>query len=536
MQTKIPSISDIQKAAVERTVYGYAEEYLFLDNGAKFSFESHNYLVGIYQDFHPYIVAEKSAQMGLSIYAMAKAFFVCDKLRKNVIYFFPTDTDVLDFSKTRAGPIIANSPHLAEVTGKSDSLGLRQVNQGWLYFRGMRSKVAMKSVPADMLVFDELDEVPEGAEALADQRLNHSDLQWRLKISTPTYENFGIDREFKRSDQRYWNLVCESCETRNIMEFQFPECVKRLTDTKCVLICRRCKRELDTQYGEWVAEKPNVTRIRGYHICGLYSKFLNLSDMMYEYDSGRRRDEFMRSKLGLPWVSADQRITIEMVQKCYDDYEMHVATHTYMGIDQKGDVLHITIRKPNRLTGKSQVILVGKVKAFDQLDDFMRRYDVNLCVIDGTPNQHSARDFSRRFPGRVYLCYYQASQKGEYAWHETTTTTGIDYQVIVDRTEALDAMYEQISRREVALPKPTPDIEELTTQLTNLARENIEDDEGAVMKAWWKRLGPDHYAHSLSYSLIAESKYGNQTASSIVVQSPSMSRIIKPGRRVAGLY
>jgi hypothetical protein len=527
-----PSISDIQRLAVERTVYGYAEEYLHLEDGSKFSFKNHNYLVDIYLDLHPYIVIEKSAQMGASIYAIAKAFAVCDKMSKNTIYFFPTDTDVMDFSKTRVGPIVANSPHLSEVTGRSDSLGLRQVNNGWLYFRGMRSKVAMKSIPADFLIFDELDEVPEGAEALADQRLNHSSLRWRLKLSTPTYENFGIDREFKNSDQRYWNLVCRACQTRNIMEFQFPECVRRFTPTKCGLICRRCKRELDPQYGEWIAEKPSVERIRGYHICGLYSSFLDLSDMMYEFEGGRRRDEFMRSKLGLPWVSAEQRITRDMVQRCYSDYEMHIDYHTFMGVDQKGDQLHLTIRKPNRISGKSEVILVGRVRTFDLLDDYMRRYDIDLCVIDGTPNQHSARDFSRRFPGRVYLCFYQDTQKGEYAWRESTTTTGLDYMVIVNRTEALDAMYEQIGRREVAFPRPTKDVEELTEQLTNLARENVEDDDGTIKGAVWKRLGPDHFAHSLSYSLIAQSKYGTQTPSSIVVQSPIMARILKPGRQV----
>jgi hypothetical protein len=532
------SRENIARQVVDRSVYGYAEEYLFLENGEKFSFARHNYLIGLYQDDWPYIAIEKSAQMGASIYAIAKAFMVCDKKNRNVIYFFPTDSDVLEFSKTRVGPIVDNSPHLSDITGKSDALGLRKVGNAWLYFRGMRSKITMKSVPADMLVFDELDEVPAGSEDLADQRLNHSDLQWRLKLSTPTYENFGIDREFKMGDQRYWNLVCKSCNERNIVEKTFPDCVKRLSPTVCVLICQRCKRELDPQYGEWVADAPTLGAfIHSYHICGLYSSYLDLSRMMYEYDTGRGRDEFMRSKLGMPWVSNDQRCTLEMIQACYGDYEMHLDLHTFMGVDQKGDELHITIRRPNRLLGKSETIFIGKVETFGLLDDFMRRYDVNLCVIDGTPNQHSARDFSRRFPGRVYLCFYQDSQKGEYAWRETATNAGVDYMVIVNRTEALDAMYEQIGRREVAFPKPTKDVVELSEQLTNMARENVKDDEGTIKGAVWKRLGPDHYAHSLSYSLIAESKYGSQTPSSVLLQSPVMSRIISPNRRaIAGRY
>ena len=60
---KPPSISDIQRAAVERTIYGYAEEYIFLESSEKFTFTNHNYLIGIYLDPHPYVVIEKSAQL-----------------------------------------------------------------------------------------------------------------------------------------------------------------------------------------------------------------------------------------------------------------------------------------------------------------------------------------------------------------------------------------------------------------------------------------------------------------------------------------
>ena len=98
------SNEDIAREAANRTQYGYAEEYLYLEDGTKFSFDLHNYLIDIYLDDHKYQVIEKSAQMGLSIYAVVKSLFVCDKLGKNTIYFFPTDTDVQDFSKTRVAP------------------------------------------------------------------------------------------------------------------------------------------------------------------------------------------------------------------------------------------------------------------------------------------------------------------------------------------------------------------------------------------------------------------------------------------------
>lgn len=526
---------DDQQAAARRylidsSLYPYAQEYAKVD-GNDFSFQDHNYLVELYQDEHPYIVIEKSAQMGASVYAMLKSFFVCDKLGKTTIYFFPTDTDVKDFSKTRVTPILEDSVYLRSIT-TDDTLGLRRVGRGWLYFRGMISQIAMKSIPADFLVFDELDEVTEAAEDLADQRLNHSKLKWRLKLSTPTFEGFGIDREFKRTDQRFWNLVCRACQTFNVLEDEFPNCIRRIDDLKCVLVCKKCGGQLDPQYGVWVPKAPNINRFRGYHLCGLYSAFIDLSELMYDYEEGRKRAELYRSKLGIPYTDDEQRVTLKQVYACVDSYEMHVDTHCYMGVDQKGDGLHITIRKPNKITRKSEIIEIAQVKTFDLLDTYMRRYDVDNCVIDGTPNQHSARDFAARFPGRVYLCYYSENQRGDYLWHEPGPDGDRDdWSVVVDRTEALDAMYEQIQRREVSLPIQTQIVTQFANQLTALARVNEINEDGSIKRAMWKRLGEDHYAHSASYSLIAQSRYGNNQPRAIMIQSPQMARIIKPRTR-----
>ena len=522
------SNEDIAREAANRTQYGYAEEYLYLEDGTKFSFDLHNYLIDIYLDDHKYQVIEKSAQMGLSIYAVVKSLFVCDKLGKNTIYFFPTDTDVQDFSKTRVAPMMDNSPHLQEIIGKDDSLGLRRVGRGWLYFRGMKSSIAMKSIPADCLIFDELDEVSETSEALADQRLNHSMLKWRLKLSTPTFDGYGIDREFRLSDRRYWNLICKKCETRNILEFQFPDCVKRVSETESYLQCRKCAAKLEAGYGVWVPEAPSIKRVRGYHVCGLYSSYLDLSDMMAEYESGRRRPEFMRSKLGIPYSSASMRVSPDMVNSCRGDYEMHPDIHTFMGVDQKGDALHIVIGKREKYGKKHNVLLVCIVAKFDELDQIMRTYEVDRCVIDGTPNQHSARSFSERFPGRVFLCYYAKDQKGDYTWtQQADASDKREHKVIVNRTESLDAMYEQIILRDVVLPRNIPD--EYVPQVCNLAKENETDDEGAVMRAIYKRLGEDHYAHATNYYLIAMSE-SQASPKAINVRSKRATAVIGTAR------
>lgn len=523
-----PDLSAEQLATelVNRTQYGYALEYCVIE-GKQFSFDKHNYLIDIYMDKHPYQVIEKAAQMGASVLGMIKSFYVCDKLGKTVIYFFPTDEDVREFSKARVKPVINDSEHIREIVDDVDSVSLRQVGRGFLYFRGMKSNIRMKSIPADMLVFDELDEVGEKERALADQRLNHSDLRWRFMLSTPTFDNYGIDYEFRRTDQRYWNLICKKCDTRNILEFQFPDCVKRVNEDEAFLQCRKCSSPLDTQYGMWIAEKPAVKKYRGYHMCGLYSYYMDLPKLLDDFASGRDREELFRSKLGLPWVSADQKITRDMVESCMkgESNETPSLQHTYMGVDQKGDELHIIIRGWSRIMRRPQVLFVGKVRKFHELSPLMATYDVDLCVIDGLPNQHSARDFSEKHAGRVFLCYYNDNQKGNAIWKVPDGGKG-DYMVTVNRTEALDAMYEEIQIKDLILPSQYADEtrRELTDNLCNLARITEEDEDTGQRTSYWKKLGSEHYAHANSYSVLAQSRFSGPAAA-VTVQSKAMSHV-----------
>ncbi len=44
----------------------------------------------------------------------------------------------------------------------------------FFYLRGMTSRVGLKSVPVDFIIFDELDEAPQNAVDMAMERMGHS--------------------------------------------------------------------------------------------------------------------------------------------------------------------------------------------------------------------------------------------------------------------------------------------------------------------------------------------------------------------------
>ncbi|MCP3998984.1 MAG: phage tail protein, partial [bacterium] len=153
----------------------WAHRRIRLD-GKPFRFEGHEYLREIYDDTAQHIVLSKAAQIGGTTWAVLKAFHAC-VTGLNVMYFFPTRTDVLEFSKSRVGPLLQDNRFLSRLLHETDTAGLKRIGSSYLYLRGMQSSVGMKSVPADMLVFDELDEATPDSKSLAKERLAHSDFK-----------------------------------------------------------------------------------------------------------------------------------------------------------------------------------------------------------------------------------------------------------------------------------------------------------------------------------------------------------------------
>ena len=115
--------------------------------------------------------------MGGTTWAILRSLHAC-LTGLNVIYFFPTRTDVLEFSKSRVGPLLIDNPFLSKLMTDTDTAGLKRIGDAHLYLRGMQSTVGMKSVPADMIVFDELDETTPAAKNLARERLGRCPV-WR---------------------------------------------------------------------------------------------------------------------------------------------------------------------------------------------------------------------------------------------------------------------------------------------------------------------------------------------------------------------
>jgi hypothetical protein len=480
-------------------------------DGAPFSLEGHEFLRGIFEDWHPDLTVEKASQMGATVWALnARVFYPCTTRPLTVIYYFPTDTDVQDFSKGRVKPMIEGSEYLSRLVSPRyvDSTGLKRIGKGTAYFRGMKSSIATKSVPADILIFDELDEAEPAKESQALKRLLHSKINMVARLSTPSIPDYGINKHFELTDQRFWALKCTRCEKWNITEHDFPENVtyeynaqdRRVTNA--MLVCSKCRKgPLDTQNGEWVARYPHRTEKRGYHLCQLFSSQVRLNTLMEEFLSRKHVQLFWNHNIGVPYQDAKGRITIGEVKACIRDYQMmEVATEaSFMGVDV-GEPSYVCVAQLKE--GKLRYTHIGTVDNLDELDQIIRRLEVRCCVIDGMPYTDSCFKLAKRFPGRVYLCWYDQS-KGGIKWDEDMR------RVHVDRTETLDGMLDSFRQNEVVLPN-VPEIDQFAEHLHALVKKQEEDEETGEVTFTYIRTDEDHYGHAANYLRIAMMRFAGQ--------------------------
>lgn len=507
-------------------------------DGKPFGLSEHPYLVGIYQDQSPYIVNRKAAQMGASEYAISRALHFAITKGGRTIYYFPTDNDVGEFSRDRFGPAINRSEYLSGLVKDTDTAGLKQIGEGSIYFRGTNSRTRMKSVPADFLIFDELDEMVPANVELARKRLGHSSYGWELYISTPSFPGYGIDLVFEKTDQRFWLLRCSGCSSWHCLEDEFLEahgspqdprveiCFIKGKPGREELVCIGCGTRLDPAVGCWVAKRPGESR-RGYAMSKFASTVLSQQDRILGAETKpaallrqwRETDfpgEFFNSELGLPYLDAEGGLSEQDMQVLVGGYPvMATGRECVMGVDQ-GNGLHVVVKEP-KADGYALTIYVHHEpmtdETFSHLDHLMGDFDIRSCVIDALPNTHAARAFARRFRGRVWLAYY-GNQKGRVSWGYDQENSPI---VNVNRTEALDAWRDLHKQGKRRIPRIEGQMTAYVKQMTNILRSVEEDPVTGAKRATWIKRGPDHFAHADSYAEIALGRRGAFMATASVL-------------------
>ena len=471
-------------------------------------------------------IGQKAAQMGFTETVLNRTCFTLDIKRRDCLYILPSwKPDASDFSAARFNPAIEMSPHLRDMFSDVSNIGHKRAGTANLYIRGSKSRSQLKSIPVSQIVIDEKDEMPPKHVPLAFERQSGQSHREVWQISTPTYPEYGINKDFLESSQNHFHFRCPHCS--RMTELIFPDCLvvtaERLTDPtlkESHIVCKECKCKLDHETKEyWLADSEWVETytqrdIKGWYINQLYSPNLppwKIAETAVKAQIDPAEDqELHNSKMGVPFVAKGATITDQNIA---DSTRGFTILSSYsndrmvtMGIDVGWPICHVEIDewilgdKPSvdiNLTSIPRAIFLEEITGFDELRRLFREFKVTFGVIDSQPERRMALEFANSLYGRVKCCSYEMGIEGKMLHLPTD-----EPRVKVDRTSWLDLSLGRFKRKDgIFLPVNTP--EDYKKHVKNIVRVYVKDKLGNQTGRYITPTGEDHFAHARNYAEIA---------------------------------
>lgn len=479
------------------------------------SFQRYEYLRQPLDDLAARVVLLKGAQVGATVLAMLRALWFVDVRQMHTLYLFPTHRSALRFSRGRLRVLLERSPRWRRLFGSTSagSPHLRAGHVNW-YCHGGRSRVELLSMPVQYLTIDErdamydsqpLEQAAWSAVALARQRLAGQREAWELTLSTPTVPGRGIALDFAQSDQRHFEPRCPHCH--RWVRLSWPAVIRGLDGppAEAAYCCPRCdktwseaERAEAVAQGVWVADYAQRP-IHGYYV----PQYLSPAQTAPRLAAGWQEAEgnaaalqvFWNATLGLPYVAEGARLEARYLEAAQQagGYPMASAPTpgSVLGLDVGPQWLHGVLAEP--LRPGLRVIWIGKFAEWQELRRWLHPNTLAAVVVDGQPETHQARALALAHPGG-YTCWYVREQRG-------LQVDPVRRQISINRTEALDAMFQIWRRGQVVLPAALPS--EFRLHLQSPVRLYRTYPDGRIRASYVEAGGPDHYAHAMTYCLLA---------------------------------
>lgn len=459
-------------------------------NNNPFCLNKYPYLHQIYKDPSREIAIRKSAQVGISEYAINWTLFHLDLFsllnkKANALYFFPSAQAAYDFSRTRFSKALQSSEYLAGII-QEDSHTIKRIRNNYLYLGGLNTERTARTIDADILIYDEFSDASMDIYEISRERISASQIRKILYLSTPTFPGSNIDKVFQDSKQYFWTMKCK-CQDGFTVENSWTQ--HPLTEN-LDLICPKCNQVIDTTIGQWVPKQPNHERA-GYTISQLLSPYCNRREIYRLNNTPGEIHNLYNQKLGLPYVDSTHSLTEDVILAAMTE-EPPEYKYKLMGVDVQGNYLVYAI-----MTETGHAMEWGILNNFEDLARYISNNNIYGCVIDEQPERHSVRELMKttKLPGRILPCRYVPGEGTKKFY------SGLNSYVQTNRTEAFDKIIAEIRNKTITF-KQTDKEDPLVKHFTNIHKK-ISDQQGK-QRADWVKTGPDDYVHAVIYARIAK--------------------------------
>lgn len=516
MVIKTPTEKEILEASELIPTLWIKRHQIKNEAGIPIEFEKHYFLYDIYNDLSQLQVVLKPPQIGMTVLQLIKTLWVAMKKKLDIIYTLPTSADVHDMAGGKVNRIIAQNPILNGWVKDHDTVEQKSVGDNIIYYRGTYTAKAAMMVSSQLNVHDEVDASDASVITQYETRLEAQNDGMRWYFSHPSVAGFGVDIQWQQSDKKEWFITCPHCRDEHVMTY--PESINFNTKE---YICKHCKQVLPDkvrQYGDW--RNQDGVKWDG-HIVGNY-KFSgwHVSQMMCEWisaeniidksnDPNKTQQYFWNYVLGMPYVGSENKIEPNTVLSNITNDVNSQDDRVVIGVDT-GLPIHYTI------ANKEGVFFNGKCKPpsdtynpYAELERYLVRFPKSIMVADQGGDLIGIRLLQAKYPGRVFLCYYRKDRKSKdmIRWGEGKDL-GI---VVVDRNRMIQMIVEQMrDLGRIRLHGTREDWQEFALHFGNIYRVAKETPFG--VEYIWERNGPDHFVHTLVYTLVGLDRYAESEA------------------------
>jgi hypothetical protein len=522
----------------------YEHHHILNEKGQKITFETHQFLIDIYNDQKDNIVVMKAAQIGMSTLEILKNIKDAETKKMDIIYTLPSDADVGVFVSGKVNRIIANNPHLEGLTVDKDSIEQKQIKNSMIYFRGTWTKKAAIMVTADRLVHDEKDSSKQDVIADYQARLQHSRFKQTHVFSHPSVPGSGVDSEWQLSDQKEWFIKCPHCEKRQFLEWNIEEEKHMSVDiVKKEFICKHCHGVLDWHArakGRWWPRKGKENaKWSGYHISLLMAPWVTADDVIQKYNevtAGKQTmDYFYNKVLGLPYAGSGNSVPQESILGAVTEDKNLYQGRLVIGVDT-GVHLRYVIGNKQGLIGYGQMEDYSpdesnKLQLRETLEYFLKSFPASIMVIDQGGDIIGSRKLKKKYPGRVFLCHYARDRKTMQLirWGDKDEFGN----VVVDRNRMMQLVIDEFREKRLKLYNGTQaDWYDYWLHFSHIYRV-WEKDSMDIDRYVWMRSDRDDWVHATVYWRVGIDRFGD--SGGIVGVSPSLqpdSYVINPDQTV----
>lgn len=477
---------------------------------------------------------QKSRQAGGSENAVREAiWFLATHPGTKIMYTFPSQPQMEDFSNTRVKAFLDETPYLQRLIGSLNNVTTKEIGKNsYLLMRSAQTPRLGEGVDCDGLYIDEKDRMPDKIEAAFEQSLSSS--PWRLlrEFSTPTLPGVGISKSFERSCKYYWFVKCNSGHSQTLTHEDNIEQTMDVDPTseyvvpgtyrlKCAK--RGCISEINRWDGEWIAAEPGDKQKTnaGYHISQLSCVWLSPDQIMFQKLKYKFMDLFYNYVLGMPYSSAEGLITPEHLYRQNDTtrWVPNIRRREYISVVVGVDwgINNVVTVLGRRFDGKMEVAALKSfidsadvLAAPKEIAKFIAPFEPEVIVADAGYGVDRCNYLLSQFPERVYACYYSSGSATDKTYQPSFSEQP-QFKVTVNRTMHLRNMLEFIKVRRIVFPGPRDYYETFFKHILNLALIHEEEEdpkikgETIVVERIGKK-GRDDWAHSLAYALLALNK------------------------------